>query len=88
MKEVVREGILWALPPPTAEWETFHRPASLEEAINLAEDHHRRPGREWLHLPIYDGALMAARQYGGPAGFMSSPQPLFPPRHTNSHGGY
>jgi len=39
LEEVVREGFVLALPPSTVEWVMCHRPASLEEVMNLAEGH-------------------------------------------------
>jgi len=39
LEEVVQEAFVLALPPSTSEWVMCHRPASLEGAINLTENH-------------------------------------------------
>jgi len=74
VEEVVREGFLWALPPLTAEWVTCHRPASLEGAITLAEDHPALPPRAW------------GKSGGGPSPhFRRGPVPCRPPEGSRAN---
>jgi len=95
LEEVVWEGFILALPPSTAEWVMCYSPASLDEVINLAEDHLALPpqtrgeGGQAPSLHLRHGPVPWRPPSGsraGPPGGAGSPSPSqnrFPPRRTN-----